>query len=401
MIDTDAIKEFSIDKSGWKKIRFGDVVFEQKESVKDPIAEGIEHVVGLEHIDSEDIHLRRSASIEESTTFTKKFSKDDVLFGRRRAYLKKAAQAKFEGICSGDITVIRAGESLLPELLPFIINNDIFFDFAITHSAGGLSPRVKFKDLSNFELFLPGKDAQEKMAELLWCGDSVIQSLTYLKEELFKTKHALFKEAIYSSTPVLGDFGYLKSKHPVVKLGSLLDDVQYGISESLDEAGEVPVLRMNNIQEGVLDTRDLKYYSVNGTELDKFILNNGDVLFNRTNSFDLVGKTCLFDQDKQYTFASYLIRLVTNKGLLLPSFLNFYMNTAIGMAKIRKYRTPGVSQSNINAQSLRNLVIPFPEIDFQKRLMKKINKIQESENLASENLASAELVQKALVSQVF
>lgn len=156
MIDLELIENFSIDKSDWVTVKFGDIVYEPKESVKDPIAEGIEHVVGLEHIDSEDIHLRRSASIEESTTFTKRFRKGDVLFGRRRAYLKKAAKAEFDGICSGDITVMRANEELLlPELLPFIVNNDKFFDYAIEYSAGGLSPRVKFKDLAKHEFLLP------------------------------------------------------------------------------------------------------------------------------------------------------------------------------------------------------------------------------------------------------
>jgi type I restriction enzyme S subunit len=169
MLDMEAIKDFSIDKSDWKKVKFGDVVFEPKESVKDPITEGIEHVVGLDHISSDDIHLRRSASIEESTTFTKKFSIGDVLFGRRRAYLKKAAKAEFEGVCSGDITVMRAKKGvLIPDLLPFIVNNDKFFDHAITHSAGGLSPRVKFKDLASYEFFLPEeKIDQLKLFELL------------------------------------------------------------------------------------------------------------------------------------------------------------------------------------------------------------------------------------------
>lgn len=167
MIDLDLVENFSIDKSDWVKVRFGDVVYEPKESVKDPITEGIEHVVGLEHIDSEDIHLRRSASIEESTTFTKRFRKGDVLFGRRRAYLKKAAKADFDGICSGDITVMRANEELLlPELLPFIINNDKFFDYAIKHSAGGLSPRVKFKDLEKYEIKIPPLNKQNSLLEL-------------------------------------------------------------------------------------------------------------------------------------------------------------------------------------------------------------------------------------------
>ena len=187
------INGFSIDKSDWTKVLFGDVVFEPKESVKDPVNENIEHVVGLEHIDSEDIYLRRSASIEENTTFSKKFVIGDVLFGRRRAYLKKAAQAAFDGICSGDITVMRAREALLPELLPFIVNNEKFFDYAITHSAGGLSPRVKFKDLSNYELSLPARDLQEEISKLLWAGEDLIQKLLCVRNKLHFTKEALFK----------------------------------------------------------------------------------------------------------------------------------------------------------------------------------------------------------------
>jgi len=174
-MDDLILKNLSIDKSTWKQVRFGDIVEEPKESVKDSVAAGIEHVVGLEHIDSENIHLRRSAGIDESTTFTKKFSKGDVLFGRRRAYLKKAAQASFGGICSGDITVMRVKEGLLPELLPFVVQNEKFFDYAVKHSAGGLSPRVKFKDLANYEFPLPPKEQQARLVDLLWSMDEVIE----------------------------------------------------------------------------------------------------------------------------------------------------------------------------------------------------------------------------------
>ena len=177
-------KKLSIDKSNWLPIKFGDVVAEPKESVKNLSDEGIEHVVGLEHIDSESVHLRRSAGIEESTTFIKKFSVGDVLFGRRRAYLKKAAQANFSGICSGDITVMRAKEGLLPELLPFIVQNEKFFDYAVKHSAGGLSPRVKFKDLANYEFLLPPKEQQAELAELLWAMDEVIEKELVVRNKI-------------------------------------------------------------------------------------------------------------------------------------------------------------------------------------------------------------------------
>lgn len=173
MEDT-SLKSFSINKTNWFPVKFGDVVFEPKESVKDLANSDIKHVVGLEHIDPETIHLTRSAGSKESTTFTKKFSPGDVLFGRRRAYLKKAAKASFTGVCSGDITVFRAKEILLPELLPYIVQNDKFFDYAIKHSAGGLSPRVKFKDLANYEFLLPPKTEQEKLVGLLISNDELI-----------------------------------------------------------------------------------------------------------------------------------------------------------------------------------------------------------------------------------
>lgn len=182
--------EFKIDKTSWKLVKFGDIVVEPKETCKDILSEGITHVVGLEHIDSEDIHLKKSASIEESTTFTKKFKEGDVLFGRRRAYLKKAALSSFSGICSGDITVFRAKDNLLPELLPFIVHNEKFFDYAVKHSAGGLSPRVKFKDLAEYEFLLPPKEQQEKLAELLWAMDEVLEKekeVNYISESLKKS----------------------------------------------------------------------------------------------------------------------------------------------------------------------------------------------------------------------
>jgi type I restriction enzyme, S subunit len=170
----------NLDKSNWQKVKLGDVVTEPKDTVKDFAKEHIDYVVGLEHIDSEDIHLRRWASRDNSTTFSKKFSPGDVLFGRRRTYLRKVAQAIFSGICSGDITVMRAKSGLLPELLPFLINSDKFFDYAVKHSAGSLSPRVKFKDLADYEFLLPPKDQQAKLAELLWSVDAVLEQILLL-----------------------------------------------------------------------------------------------------------------------------------------------------------------------------------------------------------------------------
>lgn len=184
-------KELNLNKSSWKPVKFGDVVTEPKESTRDIVGDGFQHIVGLEHIETENIHLKRWMEVGGETTFSKVFRKGDVLFGRRRAYLKKAALANFDGVCSGDITVFRTKSNLIPELLPFIVNNERFFDYAIKHSAGGLSPRVKFKDLANFEFLLPPKEEQKKLAELLWAMDEVVEkekSLLSNIEKLYFSK---------------------------------------------------------------------------------------------------------------------------------------------------------------------------------------------------------------------
>lgn len=156
------------------KVRLGEVAFERRETYKGDKS-GIP-IVGLEHLTPEEVTLSEW-STDSDNTFTKLFRKNDVLFGRRRAYLKKAAVAPFDGICSGDITVIHAKEDyLIPELLPFIIQNDALFDFAVGKSAGSLSPRVKWEHLQNYEFDLPDIEKQHQIADILWAMDSTKKS---------------------------------------------------------------------------------------------------------------------------------------------------------------------------------------------------------------------------------
>ena len=136
-------------------------------------------VVGLEHLVPGDIELSQLAEGNDNT-FTRAFRKGQILFGRRRAYQHKACVATCDGICSGDITVIEPIEgAIYPDLLPFIIQNDNFFEHAIKGSNGALSPRVKWEHMANFEVNLPSIDEQKVLAEKLWAAYVVKQS--YLK----------------------------------------------------------------------------------------------------------------------------------------------------------------------------------------------------------------------------
>lgn len=134
------MNELHIDKTHWKKYRVDEVCRQVNEASKDPQAEGLDHVIGLEHIEPNNLHITQWDTLEKETTFTRKFRKGQVLFGRRRAYQRKVAYAEFDGICSGDILVFEAIEEvLLPELLPFLIQSEGFFQKALATSAGSLS----------------------------------------------------------------------------------------------------------------------------------------------------------------------------------------------------------------------------------------------------------------------
>lgn len=171
-------------KPGWRQVKFGDVVRLSKARSQDPLADGIERYVGLEHLEPSDLRIRSWGNVADGVTFTSVFQPGQVLFGKRRAYQRKVAVADFSGVCSGDIYVLETKDAqvLLPELLPFICQTDAFFDHAVGTSAGSLSPRTNWTSLADYEFALPAMDEQRRIASILLKVDEVADSYFQLAE---------------------------------------------------------------------------------------------------------------------------------------------------------------------------------------------------------------------------
>ncbi len=164
---------------------------------KKPLESGITRFVGLEFIEAENFNLQGFGNIENGTTFTKCFSKGDVLFGKRRAYLKKVAVADFDGICSGDILVFRANKTkMLPALLPYYVSSETFIQHAVRTSAGSLSPRTKWKDLAVFEISIPDLKTQKKIVEVFQQLQLTLAQLRQQKTTLRNLKQKLLSEIL-------------------------------------------------------------------------------------------------------------------------------------------------------------------------------------------------------------
>ena len=394
-METILQKKLSIDKTKWTPVKFGEVVFEPKESSKDPVADGIKHVVGLEHIESENIHLRKSETLEESTTFTKKFAIGDVLFGRRRAYLRKASQASFNGICSGDITVFRAKENLMPELLPFVVNNEKFFDYAIKHSAGGLSPRVKFKDLANYEFLLPPKDQQVQLAKLLWAMDEVIEK----EKEVLKKLKVFYQVEIDKSVP-------RKTKESWI-LGDVIKTrkgVTYKSSDYSDKDNGLPLLNLKSIEKGGgFNTDGIKYYK--GAHKKEHFVKNTDLIIactDITREGRVVGYPLhpTVYQNKKMLFTMDLVAIEISNSVLLRDYL-YYVLKAGWVHWILFAYSPGTTVLHLDLNGMKKIKLPKYSMEKQEKIVYKLRTLEESISNLESKIKSSQSLQKSLINQIF
>ncbi|WP_052359226.1 restriction endonuclease subunit S, partial [Methanomicrobium mobile] len=351
------------------KVKLGDVAIEHKETCKGS-KDGLP-IVGLEHLIPEDVTLTNWDENTENT-FTKMFRRGNVLFGRRRAYLKKAAVAPFDGICSSDITVIEAiPDRINPKLLPFIIQNDNLFDFAVRKSAGSLSPRVKWEHLKNYEFELPDMDKQRELADILWAMDDTkksYQKLIAATDELVKSQ---FIEMFVIGTPYkrtrLGDYVF-----QIRGVSYKPDDLRPLLSED-----SVLLLRANNINSGLINHDDVQYVSKEKVNPIQRI-QSGDILICASSgSLEHVGKAAICPISIiGETFGAFC-KLIRPTGGLLPEYIASYLETDEYRKMIMQLAC-GSNINNLKAEHIDELQIPVPPMDDQQMFVSLVHQSDKS-----------------------
>lgn len=155
-----------------------------------------------------------------------------------------------------------------------------------------------------------------------------------------------------------------------------------------------------NIEDGLCVENDIKYADLSEKDFEAYRLVHGDVLFNRTNSYELVGRTGVYELDGCHVFASYLIRLKTKPEKLEPKFLTLYLNSDFGRRQVLAYATKAVSQANVNASNLLRVRIPLPPLEVQQQLLGEIARAKSAEKAAMLRRASAEEIKKQFFAEV-
>lgn len=189
-----------------------------------------------------------------------------------------------------------------------------------------------------------------------------------------------------------------------LSIASICRSLKYGTAKKSEKSGPVVVLRMGNLQQGEIDWSDLAYSS-DMDDIEKYRLEAGDVLFNRTNSAALVGKTSIYRGEYPAIYAGYLIKLDYDHEIVTGDFLNYALNTDRAKEYCNLVKTDGVNQSNINAKKIGAYVISVPQIDEQKEIVKLLQKLFALEKQAKEAaeavLAQIDTMKKAILARAF
>lgn len=168
------------------------------------------------------------------------------------------------------------------------------------------------------------------------------------------------KETNFGSTPEAWDM------RPI---GAFTRKIQYGLSIRGERSGRYPILRMNCQQNGKVVMRDLQFVDLDEPTARAYQVRPGDILFNRTNSYELVGRTAIVEMETDAVFASYLVRLSLDESRLDPRFLNHFLNWDVAQSELRKLASRGVSQANISAGKLRDFPVPVPALEEQREII--------------------------------
>ncbi len=183
---------------------------------------------------------------------------------------------------------------------------------------------------------------------------------------------------------------------------------QYGLSEPMNEEGKgFKIFRMGELQDGrLMDTGRMKFADIERAEFEKYKLQPGDVLFNRTNSFELVGKTGIFALPGDYCFASYLVRVLLNPKTMIPEFLNYFMSSGQFQSSVKRKASRSINQANINATILSNEMIRFPEsLELQDSIVRQLDSLRGEtrrlESIYRQKLAALDELKKSLLHRAF
>lgn len=355
-------------KKVWTHLKLSDCCEEIAQRIDKPANSGFERFIGLEHLETGETSIRKWGSTEDVTSSMKLFRAGDVIVARRNVYLRRAARTGFDGVCSGDGIVLRAkADVCLPELMPYLLNTDIFWNYVISQADGTMSKRITVKRLLSYELALPQMEEQRRIAGALLSIDATAQSTLKLIEQIRILEVSLFLKLIEAAYPTPTPLGDL-----------LLTSPRNGCSAP---STTIPtghwVLALSAISKCGYRPGQLK--PVEKTpEMEVAIIREGDLVVSRSNTRELVGLPAIFPEARiDVSYPDTMMRLTLDNSRLRARFLELFLRSYDGRRQVQSYAAgTSASMKKINGTNLKKVIVPLIEVREQDRILKHLSQFQ-------------------------
>lgn len=394
-------------------VKFGDVVRDVNESEKNPTGAGLWRYVGLEHMEPENLRITEWGDLTtDEVSFTKRFRAGQVLFGKRRAYQRKVAVADFDGICSSDILAFEPkNNDLVPELLPFIVQSERFFEHALGTSSGSLSPRTRWSQLRDFQFRLPSNKEQQRIAKLLLaasnCRNAYIDAIHQIEAT---RKLAMIK----SFAPISGDPSSEEIQRVQLPSGwSLAEAKSLSIApvtkgetprgKLSPDIGDIPFIKIYNLSfEGILD------FSIKPTfvsldahmgALKRSQVLPGDLLMNLVGP--PLGKIGLVTGEYSEWNINQAIARYRPSNALVGKYLWFYLQSAWAQRWLHRRSKKTSGQRNLTLKLAQELPIPVADDDAMLLIVERLESIDHAKIHLNNTLSHVQRVQNALSHKFF
>lgn len=336
------------------------------------------------------------AQRSEVGSSTHAFDDGNVLYSKLRPYLNKVLLPCGAGYCTSELVPMRPNQDLVTrEYLAAYLRSPFFLNWVSQQVDGAKMPRVSMKVLWEHSIELPTLGEQKRITTILDKADGLRRK----RQEAIRLADD-FLRAVF--VDMFGDPGSNPKHFEVGTIRDVVASANYGTAEKAsEEVGKYPILRMNNITyQGGWEFSSLKYVDLDPATAHKYLAQRGDLLFNRTNSKELVGKTAVYMRDEPMAIAGYLVRVRMN-GRGNPHYVSGYLNSVHGKRTLESRAKSIVGMANINAQEMQDIPLVLPPIELQDRYAKIVEAVHARLSMHRAFLGEAVALHSSLSNQFF
>ncbi len=384
-------------KEGWTYKKFGEVCSYHKEQGS---FQNLPYV-GMEHMESCTGKLLGTISSNSVLSSSFKFNKGEILYGRLRPYLKKVYVAEFDGCCSTEVFPINS-DSIEAGFIKYWFLSDKITNMVNKTSAGCRMPRGNMNEVKNFLIGFPeDRKEQKRIVKRLDAAFENIDKLKANAEKQLAEAQNLFKRSLAKAMEP-------KEGWDSCTFDSITKKYEVGLVKSLKEQAaslRFPYIKMGNMTNfNVLDLSNIVYVDALKEEVERFRLEKNDFLFNTRNSRDLVGKTCVFNEEGLYLYNNNIARIRFD-DCVDPSFINYLFLTNTIKDQLDKIKKGTTNVWAIYYKELKNILVPIPPLAEQQRIVERLDALSENirkyEEIQRQIISECDALKQALLRKVF